>query len=190
MAAAMQKATPSSSPSSCCNSKLAAGKCDHSPSPAILRRTPTNAGHSPETADQIAGQKSSNMMRPVETLPESPTANAAVSTKPKGIPMTLRPKTSHPLDPLSATEGKVAVATVRAAGAIPEERDSMRFIEVVLVELKKHVVAMADAYLFPPSQPALMPRIKGRPVIPTKLPPRLARLVVYNKRSNETTVWI
>lgn len=32
----------------------------------------------------------------------------------------LRAQTSHPLDPLSATEISVAVATVRAAGATPE----------------------------------------------------------------------
>lgn len=31
-----------------------------------------------------------------------------------------RPQTSHPLDPLSAAEISVAVATVRAAGATPE----------------------------------------------------------------------
>ncbi|KAH9626521.1 hypothetical protein KSS87_017301 [Heliosperma pusillum] len=65
----------------------------------------------------------------------------------------------------------------------------MRFIEVVLWEPEKHVAAMADAYFFPPFQPSLLPRIKGRPVIPAKLPPRQARLVVYNKTSNETTLW-
>lgn len=32
----------------------------------------------------------------------------------------LRAQTSHPLDPLSATEITVVVATVRAAGATPE----------------------------------------------------------------------
>ena len=37
-----------------------------------------------------------------------------------GIPIPLRAQSSHPLDPLSATEIKVAVATVRAAGATPE----------------------------------------------------------------------
>jgi Cu2+-containing amine oxidase len=31
-----------------------------------------------------------------------------------------RPQSSHPLDPLSAAEISVAVATVRAAGATPE----------------------------------------------------------------------
>lgn len=34
--------------------------------------------------------------------------------------MPWKTRTSHPLDPLSATEIKVAVATVRAAGATPE----------------------------------------------------------------------
>lgn len=37
-----------------------------------------------------------------------------------GIPIMLRAQTSHPLDPLSAAEISVAVATVRAAGATPE----------------------------------------------------------------------
>lgn len=37
-----------------------------------------------------------------------------------GIPIMLRPQTRHPLDPLSAAEISVAVATVRAAGATPE----------------------------------------------------------------------
>jgi Cu2+-containing amine oxidase len=36
------------------------------------------------------------------------------------IPTMLRAQTSHPLDPLSATEISVAVATVRAAGKTPE----------------------------------------------------------------------
>ncbi|XP_056165661.1 amine oxidase [copper-containing] zeta, peroxisomal isoform X2 [Syzygium oleosum] len=102
----------------------------------------------------------------------------------------VKPQTSHPLDPLSAAEISVAVATVRAAGATPEVRDSMRFVEVVLLEPDKHVVALADAYFFPPFQPSLLPRTKGGPVIPSKLPPRQARLIVYNKRSNETSIWI
>ncbi|KAM3751783.1 hypothetical protein ACB098_04G136600 [Castanea mollissima] len=108
----------------------------------------------------------------------------------KAIPLMLRAQTSHPLDPLSATEISVTIATVRAAGATPEVRDSMRFIEVVLVEPNKHVVALADAYFFPPFQPSLVPKTKGGPIIPTKLPPRRARLIVYNKKSNETSVWI
>ena len=40
-----------------------------------------------------------------------------------GIPMTTRTaQRSHPLDPLSAVEIRVAVATVRAAGKSPEVR--------------------------------------------------------------------
>ncbi|TKY55250.1 Copper methylamine oxidase [Spatholobus suberectus] len=109
---------------------------------------------------------------------------------PKGISTMSRTQSSHPLDPLSAAEISVAVATVRAAGATPELRDSMRFIEVVLLEPDKHVVALADAYFFPPFQPSLLPRTKGGPVIPSKLPPRRARLVVYNKKTNETSMWI
>ncbi|CAA0826695.1 Copper amine oxidase family protein [Striga hermonthica] len=108
----------------------------------------------------------------------------------KGIQMMPRAQTKHPLDPLSATEISVAVGTVRAAGATPEVRDSMRFIEVVLLEPDKNVVALADAYFFPPFQPSLLLRAKGGPAIPSKLPPRRARLVVYNKKSNETSLWI
>lgn len=69
-------------------------------------------------------------------------------------------------------------------------RDGMRFMEVVLQEPDKTVVSLADAYFFPPFQPSLMARSKGGALIPTKLPPRRARLVVYNKKSNETSVWI
>ncbi|PWA40348.1 copper amine oxidase family protein [Artemisia annua] len=107
-----------------------------------------------------------------------------------GIQVLTRAQTSHPLDPLSAAEIKVAVATVRAAGATPEVRDGMRFVEVVLSEPDKNVVALADAYFFPPFQPSLLPRSKGGALMPFKLPPRRARLVVYNKKSNETSVWI
>ncbi|PWA97562.1 phenylethylamine oxidase [Artemisia annua] len=57
-----------------------------------------------------------------------------------------RAQTSHPLDPLSAAEIKVAIATVRAAGATPEVRDGIRFVEVVLSEPEKNGVALADAY--------------------------------------------
>ncbi|GER38677.1 copper amine oxidase family protein, partial [Striga asiatica] len=110
--------------------------------------------------------------------------------KRKGIQIMTRAQTKHPLDPLSATEISVAVGTVRAAGATPEVRDSMRFIEVVLLEPDKHVVALADAYFFPLFQPSLLLRTKGGPAIPSKLPPRRARLVVYNKKSNETSMWI
>lgn len=37
-----------------------------------------------------------------------------------GLPVMLRAQSSHPLEPLSAAEISVAVATVRAAGATPE----------------------------------------------------------------------
>ena len=66
----------------------------------------------------------------------------------------------------------------------------MRFVEAVLLEPEKNVVALADAYFFPPFQPSLLPRTKGSAVIPSRLPPRRAKLVVYNRHSNETTIWI
>ncbi|CAH9120247.1 unnamed protein product [Cuscuta epithymum] len=128
---------------------------------------------------------------PLETVTDSPdqppTLNLPSIT---GLPTTVRTHTPHPLEPLSAAEILVAVATVRAAGATPEVRDSMRFVEVALMEPDKNVVALADAYFFPPFQLSLLPRKKKGPVIPTKLPPRQARLVVYNKKSNETSIWI
>ncbi|KAK3041858.1 hypothetical protein RJ639_000374 [Escallonia herrerae] len=127
------------------------------------------------------------LIRPVvDPVPQASTATAASA---KGLPSLFRAQTRHPLEPLTAAEISVAVATVRAAGATPEVRDGMRFIEVVLVEPAKQVVALADAYFFPPFQPSLLPRTKGGPIIPSKLPPRQARLVVYNKKSNETSIW-
>ncbi|XP_074316830.1 diamine oxidase [copper-containing] 1, peroxisomal-like [Silene latifolia] len=96
----------------------------------------------------------------------------------------------HPLDPLSEAEISVAVATVRASGETPEVRDGIRFIEVSLVEPEKQVVALADAYFFPPFQSSLVPRTKGGPLVPSKLPSRRARLIVYNKRTNETSIWV
>lgn len=66
----------------------------------------------------------------------------------------------------------------------------MRFVEIVLLEPERRVVALADAYFFPPFQPSLLPRTKGGPFIPSKLPPRRARLIVYNKRSNVTSIWV
>ncbi|PHT63292.1 hypothetical protein T459_32869 [Capsicum annuum] len=107
-----------------------------------------------------------------------------------GIQIMHRAHTCHPLDPLSAAEISVAVATVRAAGDSPEVRDGMRFVEVVLLEPDKAFVALADAYFFPPFQSSLMPRTKGGLPVPTKLPPRRARLIVYNKKTNETSIWI
>ncbi|CAI0450866.1 unnamed protein product [Linum tenue] len=186
MASASQKAKI---PSSAC--------CRNDSSGSIVRRQASAAGAQPENAvqdwivssrrdDQYASKTDiSSLISPVERLPDaSPKLPAAV------MPVMLRAQSSHPLDPLSAAEISVAVATVRAAGATPEVRDGMRFIEVVLLEPEKHVVALADAYFFPPFQPSLLPRLKGGPIIPTKLPPRRARLVVYNKMSNETSVWI
>ncbi|KAF3559943.1 hypothetical protein F2Q69_00017890 [Brassica cretica] len=128
-----------------------------------------------------------SVIRPVDSMPGTAKkpANKGISVMP--MPRT---ETKHPLDPLSAAEISVAVATVRAAGANPEVRDSMRFIEVASVEPEKNVVALADAYFFPPFQPSLLPRTKAGPVIPMRLPPRRAKLVVYNKKSNETSVWI
>lgn len=175
MASTSQK-TPSSS-SSCCDS----GNITNSPVSSV-------ADQSPAIVDKVSGERPPNLIRPVESLPENPNVNAAA--KAKVIQMPLKARTSHPLDPLSATEIKVAVATVRAAGATPEERDGMRFIEVVLVEPEKHVIAMADAYFFPPFQPSLLTRTRGRHVIPSKLPPRQARLIVYSIKSNETSIWV
>nr|UNJ44780.1 copper-containing amine oxidase 2 [Heliotropium indicum] len=112
------------------------------------------------------------------------------ATKPTTKGIQYKAQSSHPLEPLSPAEISVAVSTVRAAGATPEIRDSMRFTEVVLLEPEKHVVALADAYFFPPFQPSLLPRTKTGDLVPIKLPPRRARLVVYNKKSNETSIWI
>ncbi|KAG6759026.1 hypothetical protein POTOM_035490 [Populus tomentosa] len=168
MATAQEKATPTSFAS-------AAGKAA---ADGVLQ------SWTDPSQDPITNRSSTSvsMIRPVSSL--SPDPNT------KGITIMTRAQTCHPLEPLTAAEISVAVATVRAAGATPEVRDSMRFVEVVLVEPVKHVVALADAYFFPPFQPSLLPRTKGGPVIPTKLPPRRARLVVYNKRSNETSIWI
>ena len=73
----------------------------------------------------------------------------------------------------------------------------MRFCEAALHEPAKEVVAMADAYFFPPYQPSLykMPRTlgagtRGSPPVKLQLPARQARLVVYNKKTNETAVYI
>ncbi|KAL0364547.1 UNVERIFIED_CONTAM: Primary amine oxidase [Sesamum angustifolium] len=148
----------------------------------VVRRETASASGATDWGVSSAAQSKNlaTLMRP------DPSSKATT----KGIQLMPRAQTKHPLDPLSGTEISVAVATVRAAGATPEVRDSMRFIEVVLLEPEKHVVALADAYFFPPFQPSLLPRAKGGPEIPSKLPPRRARLVVYNKRSNETSVWI
>ncbi|WVZ19731.1 hypothetical protein V8G54_007053 [Vigna mungo] len=168
MATASQKATPPLPPppsSSCCTAADSA---------AIPRAAAPQQEWNAATDVPL--------IRPVDS---STNASAA-----KGVTAMPRPQSSHPLDPLTSAEISVAVATVRAAGATPELRDSMRFIEVVLLEPDKNVVALADAYFFPPFQPSLLPRTRGGPLIPTKLPPRCARLVVYNKKSNLTSIWI
>uniref|UniRef100_B9I3D4 Amine oxidase n=1 Tax=Populus trichocarpa TaxID=3694 RepID=B9I3D4_POPTR len=170
MASTSKKTTPSPP---CCDSTT--------PAPPPIRRDATSSS---SLVPQDWTVPSADRRPVVDSLPEPSKTASAV------IPVMLRAQTSHPLDPLSAAEISVAVATVRAAGATPELRDSMRFVEVVLFEPDKHVVALADAYFFPPFQPSLLPRSKGGPIIPTKLPPRRARLVVYNKRSNETSLWI
>ncbi|KOM40466.1 hypothetical protein LR48_Vigan04g066400 [Vigna angularis] len=168
MATASQKATPPLPPppsSSCC--------------PAADSAAIPRAAAPPQEWNAATDVP---LIRPVDS---STNASAA-----KGVTAMPRPQSSHPLDPLTSAEISVAVATVRAAGATPELRDSMRFIEVVLLEPDKNVVALADAYFFPPFQPSLLPRTRGGPLIPTKLPPRCARLVVYNKKSNLTSIWI
>ncbi|KAJ6882278.1 hypothetical protein NC651_028778 [Populus alba x Populus x berolinensis] len=173
MAATSKETTPSPP---CCDSTT--------PAPPPIRRDATSSS---SLVPQDWTVPSADRRPVVDSLPEPSKTASGTKTV---IPVMLRAQTSHPLDPLSAAEISVAVATVRAAGATPELRDSMRFIEVVLFEPDKHVVALADAYFFPPFQPSLLPRSKGGPIIPTKLPPRRARLVVYNKRSNETSLWI
>nr|CAE02362.2 OSJNBb0016B03.15 [Oryza sativa Japonica Group] len=107
-----------------------------------------------------------------------------------GVEIIARTQRSHPLDPLSAAEIAVAVTTVKAAASTPEVRDGMRFVEVALLEPEKNVVALADAYFFPPFQPSLLPGNRNAPIIPTKLPPSRAKLVVYNRQTNETSIWI
>lgn len=66
----------------------------------------------------------------------------------------------------------------------------MRFVEVALLEPEKNVVALADAYFFRPFQPSLLPGNRNAPIIATKLPPRRAKLVVNNRQTNETSIWI
>ncbi|XP_014521049.1 uncharacterized protein LOC106777802 [Vigna radiata var. radiata] len=172
MATAQEKATPNnlSNNPTASNSSAVPSSWAHPAADPFRNRPPVSA-----------------LMSAVDSFPDPPPKTTSTT---KGIPVMMRAQTCHPLDPLSAAEISVAVATVRAAGATPEVRDSMRFVEVVLVEPDKQVIALADAYFFPPFQPSLLPRTKGGPVIPSKLPPRKARLVVYNKRSNETSIWI
>ncbi|CAL9100075.1 unnamed protein product [Musa textilis] len=79
------------------------------------------------------------LIAPVEDVQDPPAKPSS-----KGIPVMMRAQTSHPLDPLSSAEISVAVATVRAAGATPEVRDGMRFIEVVLLEPERGQVISSE----------------------------------------------
>ncbi|KAF3959613.1 hypothetical protein CMV_015593 [Castanea mollissima] len=135
------------------------------PPPQPLRK-PTKDWPDPSQDPTRKSSSVPTMIPAFDTLTDPAPANTA-SASSKGILSMVRAQTSHPLDPLSAAEISVAVATVRAAGATPEVRDSMRFVEVALVEPAKSVVALADAYFFPPFQPSLLPKSKGGPVIPT-----------------------
>ncbi|KAK0574040.1 hypothetical protein LWI29_017422 [Acer saccharum] len=191
MATTQEKTTPN-----CCIKPLNTDTNNNSKPPQLVHDW--KGSRSDPSQDPIRKREPAaanpTLIRPLEALPQSPTTNTTTSSTKgnilTGIPVMLRAQSSHPLDPLTAAEISVAVSTVRAAGATPEVRDSMRFVEAALVEPDKQVVALADAYFFPPFQPSLLPRTKGGPIIPSKLPPRRARLVVYNKRSNETSVWI
>ncbi|PON99028.1 Copper amine oxidase [Trema orientale] len=198
MAPAQEKTTPTTTttptpPPPCCINHTSKSSSTTTAKPLghdwTITAAPAAAAAPPSDDPVIrntAASMAAALIRPVDSITDQP----AKTPSTKGIPVMMRAQTSHPLDPLSAAEISVAVATVRAAGKTPEVRDSMRFVEVVLVEPDKHVVALADAYFFPPFQPSLLPRTKGGPVIPSKLPPRQARLVVYNKSSNETSIWI
>ncbi|KAH7550515.1 hypothetical protein JRO89_XS13G0206100 [Xanthoceras sorbifolium] len=181
MASASQKTTLSSS---CCSSLAndSATTIPRKAGPATLVQDwiVASTDQPPPKTASIA-----SLIQPIKSIPDTSSNPSS-----KGIAVMARPQTSHPLDPLSPAEITIAVATVRAAGATPEVRDGMRFIEVVLLEPEKQVVALADAYFFPPFQPSLIPRSKGGSFIPSKLPPRQAKLVVYNKKSNETSVWV
>nr|PNR49677.1 hypothetical protein PHYPA_011573 [Physcomitrium patens] len=130
-----------------------------------------------------------NLKVPFESL--DPAVTIAGSALKGAQMLVLRTQSVHPLEPLSPTEIAVAVATVRAAGETPQASERMRFVEVVLNEPDKRVVAVADAYFFPPYQP-MLDKPKGKPsMFPTlQLPYRQARLVVYNKRTNVTSVWV
>jgi hypothetical protein len=75
----------------------------------------------------------------------------------------------------------------------------MRFVEVVLNEPGKNVVALADSHFFPPYQPMLFRFKASKPAATIsslqqqqqqQLPPRQARLVVYNKKTNKTSIWL
>ncbi|EPS66989.1 hypothetical protein M569_07787, partial [Genlisea aurea] len=178
MVATQKKAKDRSQEAVACCAPGAAGE-----SFAVVSRQSVSADAAGDWSVNSAPSDDQKNKKSASTRPDSSPGAASIQILP-------RAQSKHPLDLLSAAEISVAVRTVRAAGATPEVRDSMRFIEVVLLEPEKNVVALADAYFFPPFQPSLLPRTRGGPVIPSKLPARRARLVVYNKKSNETSVWI
>lgn len=60
-----------------------------------------------------------------------------------------RAQTKHPLDPLSATEITVAVATVRAAGATPEVRFAYLSYIALAVVVSMVIVYLAPSLIFP-----------------------------------------
>ncbi|KAI6686594.1 hypothetical protein NL676_032507 [Syzygium grande] len=118
-----------------------------------------------DPAEDLTGKRAAPvggaaLVRPVEPLPDSP-AKAPAN---KGIPAMVKPQTSHPLDPLSAARDLGGSGHRQGCGCNTGGA-------------RQHA-------------PSLLPRTKGGPVIPSKLPPRQARLIVYNKRSNETSIWI
>ncbi|KAK6787748.1 hypothetical protein RDI58_016273 [Solanum bulbocastanum] len=149
------------------------------PSVSVVRRENTAVSASDSSVDSVV----------VQSLDDQKEQTPATASS-KVVQIMHRAQTCHPLDPLTAAEISVAVATVRAAGDTPEVRDGMRFVEVVLLEPDKIFVALADAYFYPPFQSSLLPRTKGGLLVPSKLPPRRARLIVYNKKTNETSIWI
>ncbi|KAJ7538366.1 hypothetical protein O6H91_11G045300 [Diphasiastrum complanatum] len=178
--------------SACCNASGAEGKVEtrtiHPQSAAgDLTLSPEWIGNGDITEEQQDHTIGINP-KPYEGLDAR---TAAVSSAVKSSARLLfGSQHSHPLDPLSPAEIQVATETVRAAGASAEIRDGMRFIEVVLCEPEKDVVALADAYFFPPYQPTFfLPMDKGGASWRLHLPSRQARLTVYNVRNNETTIW-
>nr|QWQ66222.1 copper amine oxidase 2 [Phlegmariurus tetrastichus] len=180
--------------SSCCNDIAAGPEASRTIHPQAVAGDLTLSPEWIANGHEIAEEKEDHTVGPNSKAYGSLNsgASSSASSAIKGTTELLfQSPHSHPLDPLSAAEIQVATETVRAAGASAEIRDGMRFIEVVLYEPEKDVVALADAYFFPPYQPTFfMPRAKGgTSVLPLQLPSRKARLTVYNVCNNETTIW-
>ncbi|KAG6553907.1 hypothetical protein Mapa_004824 [Marchantia paleacea] len=183
-------ATRSNSQAFCCQS--APSNQDRSLDAGKLRMKDVKRDETTPDSSKAEHLDTSIDLSPTSAAPsvEAVTASVASSSL-KGSGPSVRSQSVHPLDPLSPTEIAVAVATVRAAGATPELRDGMRFFEVVLQEPEKNVIALADAFFFPPYQPTVIfSKGKGGAIVPLQLPPRQAKLVVYNKNTNETSVWL